>query len=678
MLSRDGQSRSSSRGGVPTKDSAPGRSRFHRESVALLIGLLVAASTYAFLISNAGWLFFADKETARDLTQKARGDIRRDNGSLVLHGTKSSSSDVHLGSLRISPKALYLVEVRAGPGSQFVLTARHPSWDKQVVFKYRKRDAPRTYLRILAMEDVRRRIRFRLRYRGPGDLHIESLKIYKVSSARRRLVVLLPALMVLATALYGIRHRRRLIRSLRVPQPASDALFALAVFAGCFLAFYRADVRQIIDSRYITVVSHSLLRTGSLAVPENFDWGARNRKPYQLRRVHSRFHHYFSSAPAVLNTPFVGAYELLGVAPVARSGAYIARNEHRILKFTAAFLAAVLCVCFYALARLYLVPIHALPLVFLFAFGTQIFSTLSRPYWSHTWAVLLTTAALYLVLRPPRNAARTAELVAAATLLAWSYFCRPTMSLSVLGVSLLVALRQRKRLGIFIGAGLIWGGLFIAYSLSTYDSVLPPYFGTAHLASRRFSLRLVRTMFPDALLGTLVSPSRGLFVYVPFFAWILAVTLRRWRLFEPKALAPTALTVIVAHWLLVSSFKNWWGGQSFGPRLFADIVPWFFVLGILTIKTVVAEDHGQSHRRRIGRFAVIGVLAAASLFINFRGATARATYHWNSWDRPPARKIILRPRFLWNWRYPQFLAGLLPPDKDKPKAKPPSAAPVDC
>jgi hypothetical protein len=50
------------------------------------------------------------------------------------------------------------------------------------------------------------------------------------------------------------------------------------------------------------------------------------------------------------------------------------------------------------------------------------------------------------------------------------------------------------------------------------------------------------------------------------------------------------------------------------------------------------------------------LLLLASAFINTRGATSHATWLWNM--RP--LEIDQHPERLWDWRQPQFLAGMLP------------------
>jgi len=200
--------------------------------------------------------------------------------------------------------------------------------------------------------------------------------------------------------------------------------------------------------------------------------------------------------------------------------------------------------------------------------------------------------------------------------------------------------------------GVVWAALFVSYSLSNFDSVLPPYFLSSHLRSGRLAGGILLTSYPWAMLGTLFSPGRGLFIYVPILLVILVAVIRRWRWISDQTLAVTALAVCIAQWQLVSLFRNWWGGQCFGPRLMSDVLPWFFVLGVLAVAALrAARDEGRFQWSAL-KTTGLALVVAASIFVNTRGAVARETADGAG---------------IWNWRYPQFMAGLIPRPDRAPK-----------
>ena len=95
----------------------------------------------------------------------------------------------------------------------------------------------------------------------------------------------------------------------------------------------------------------------------------------------------------------------------------------------------------------------------------------------------------------------------------------------------------------------------VAYSLAVFGQPIPPYFLTRHLETGVLGVQTLRASYPTALGGTLFSPSRGLFIYVPFLVPILFLTGRHWARLPDKALAATALAVCFAHWQLLSASK---------------------------------------------------------------------------------------------------------------------------
>lgn len=488
--------------------------------------------------------------------------------------------------------------------------------------------------------------------RGRSELVIEGVELRDLRPgyrwARRLAWLIGPVLLIVLLAI----HRQGLARyffdgggaEVEYPQRRWDIAVVALVFLFCFSVFYRSPVQQILDSKFITAVSHSLITNGSLALPANFVPGRRVDKIYALQRVDGKIYHSFSSAPAVLNVPFVALYEVAGISPVTSEGEFLSHNELRILRFAAAAVAAALCGVFFLTARVWLPPGLSLGLTLVFAFGTQIYSSISRPYWSHSWSSLLLATALFLLVSP-RWKDRSGAYVLMSTLLCWAYFCRPPMSLAILGVALLILVTRRAFLGPFLVTGGIWASLFVLYSWRTFGSWLPPYFMSSHLESGRLAGGLLLSSYPKGVLGTLVSPGRGLFVYVPIFVLILWIVIRRWKWIPDKALAVTALGVGFAHWQLFSLFRNWWGGQSFGPRLMSDLVPWFFLLAVLGVAAMRAARFAGEFRwtslKRVG----VALIVTISIFINMRGAISMEAQ---------------RGAGIWNWRYPSFLAGIIP------------------
>jgi hypothetical protein len=159
--------------------------------------------------------------------------------------------------------------------------------------------------------------------------------------------------------------------------------------------------------------------------------------------------------------------------------------------------------------------------------------------------------------------------------------------------------------------------------------------------------------FWQGLAGTLVSPSRGLFVYIPVLAF-LAYLLGRYRNTWRPGLVGLAIGVVVAHVALLSSFIGWHGGYCYGPRLSTDVVPWFALLGMLAVQARLqwhaANPARDSPLRIRTESALAGVLLICSITLHGIGALWVGASKWNVLP-VPANEDSGR---LWDWRHPPF------------------------
>jgi hypothetical protein len=144
------------------------------------------------------------------------------------------------------------------------------------------------------------------------------------------------------------------------------------------------------------------------------------------------------------------------------------------------------------------------------------------------------------------------------------------------------------------------------------------------------------------LAGILVSPSRGLLIFMPIALVALAGArdiLQRRTLEVWSLLLPTGLFVL--GW---SMYSVWWGGHGYGPRYAADLA--------VPLALVAAAAFRSVPRRRAApatRAFVAGVLVW-SLFVQAAGAFC---YPGGDWNGTPADVDRAHER-LWDWRDSQI------------------------
>src|SRR5260370_10180277 len=432
----------------------------------------------------------------------------------------------------------------------------------------------------------------------------------------------------------------------------TELLAGLVIFILTCSIFILSHNRQIADSKYSMLVSESLLHHGTFALDRyGFeDFGKQNAGGwggiYQLELANGHVYYYLPPGSSMLSVPWVAVMNAFGISAANADGAYNLRGERIIQASLAAILMAAFASLVFFASRLLLPLSWSALIAFSVALGTQVLSTASRGLWSDTWGILLVGFVAYILLAHACGR-RQIRPMFLATLVAWSYFVRPTNSLAVVAVTGYIFFFCRPLFIRYLAVGIAWLIAFIAYSWFHFGHALPSYF----LASR-----LDFHLFWIALAGNLISPSRGLLIFVPVIIFVIYLLVSYAPELPSRRLAILALAVIVAHLVAVSGYAHWWAGHCFGPRFTAGLVPWFALLGILAIRARLAwveqhEPHG--HSLRWNAEIVFGaVLLLISVGINARGAMNGATAAWNqkpvNVDHHPARA--------WEWRQPQFVA----------------------
>jgi hypothetical protein len=414
--------------------------------------------------------------------------------------------------------------------------------------------------------------------------------------------------------------RRKLAAMRRAGMPA--LVFAVVC------ATHALGITTSYDSIWSIPTARSLLREGNANLDE-YRAALESRRFYAIEWIDGHAYSMFPIGASLLALPAVAIVDAVGVR--ARDSAV----EHAV----AAIIVALAAVFVYLLGRRSLDVAGALLLAFIFAFCTAAWSTASRALWQHGPSMLMLTLALWLML----GARERPWLVQLAALpLAFAYVIRPTNAIAIAALSAVVLVQHRRYALPYLLWGLVVAVPFLLYALTVHHAWLPRYYAASRVGHTG--------TFVEALLGTLVSPGRGLFVFSPVF---LLSVYGAWRVLRRGggALLDGALAATIAlHWLAVAAFPVWWGGHSFGYRLLSDMVPYLTYFLI----PVIAALPGLPRPRRAACTAGFAALVAVSFAINAQGAHVRAVYNWNSLpvnvDEQPSR--------VWDWRDPQFLRGV--------------------
>jgi hypothetical protein len=262
----------------------------------------------------------------------------------------------------------------------------------------------------------------------------------------------------------------------------------------------------------------------------------------------------------------------------------------------------------------------ALLAALLFGLGTSVFST-SQALWQHPAVVLFLVIAIEALSRMEAAITDAEKLrpgLVAALALSLAAAARPATIPMCAALFLFLLSRTRPH-----APRLLAMAAGPALAIAAYNTLFfgaPWHFGPG--LSGRFG-----AAFPESLAGLLVSPARGLFIFTPIALLALWGLVRESR---RSALARALLAAASLHFIFMSLWNEWHGGESFGPRLLTDLLPALFFF--LPQALVAAPKTGA-------------MLGGLSIAIQLLGGW---TYDYR-WERLHQRGIEFDAA-LWSWR----------------------------
>jgi len=402
----------------------------------------------------------------------------------------------------------------------------------------------------------------------------------------------------------------------------------LIIFLVVFVSYVKSPIMTASDARWIIPTAINIINRGSTEL-DNYHELIKENNFYGIITFNNHYYNYFPSVTAVIAVPFVWIISWFV------NDTTIIRCHSIYERIIASFILALTAVIIYLIACFYLERRYALLIVFIFAFCTSAWSQASRELYQHGPSMLMLTLSLYLILRADRQ---PSLIQYTGALLAMGYVIRPTNSLALVCFSLYVLLYYRQYFWRYLVWALLVLGPFIIFNLSTYNALLPPYYSPGRIG--------MNPSFFEALLGNLVSPARGLFLFSPIFLMVFLGIFLKMREGRRAKVDYFLIAVIGLHWLAISAYPHWWAGHSYGPRFFADMVP-FLVYFLIPVVAFLA----YAKKPKWLMLTIFLVLTSFSFWVNFQGAVRREVYLWNI---NPVN-VDVKPSRIWDWHDIQFL-----------------------
>lgn len=321
--------------------------------------------------------------------------------------------------------------------------------------------------------------------------------------------------------------------------------------------------------------------------------------PFYLRRIEIEKELLTDLNPTFLRTRMVSEYRYLSafplitgilalpvyLIPVALGMAATWNNLILLSHITSAAIMAFSTGFFYLLLKRHFTKKEgdAILLSGIYAFCTVNYAMLSQSLWQHGTVQLFAILGT-LFMFEALDKKKDYYFYFSGFMFGFAILARPTALLMVFFISLLILIKwfdqKRKNLLSLLqnSAYFVLGFIppilfFILYNNVYYKDI----------ANQGYSSQLLvgwLGRFPEGFLGTWFSPSKGILVYSPVIIFSLIgfwlhMNKKTWK----KEFHYLLFGVIVLlHTLVMSKWKHWYGGYSFGYRMSSDIIPFLVLL----------------------------------------------------------------------------------------------------
>jgi len=389
------------------------------------------------------------------------------------------------------------------------------------------------------------------------------------------------------------------------------------------------------DSRWYLLSSQSFIENKTFDLDAYAGRLGNFKDDYRIEMKKGHFYNYFPSGTSFFSIPFVYGALVLGKDMV----------QSKDNLDTQVFISVVLCMAvyalFYGICRCLLPPSSSFLIAFVSFLGSSLMSTMASALWSINFAVFFETLVLFILVRRSVGVDLRLNPYLLGVLLFSAFFCRPTAAIFIVFVLAYVWLKERKIFLHLCATMIVLLGVFIVFSLVLYDSIFPSYYWAQRVGGEFYWVSIPANLW---------SPSRGIFVFSPFFLLMVIGCFVYFKKLKGNVFFWGTVAVSFFNLLLIARYWHWWLGHSFGSRGLTELVPLWVLMTALLWKEV-----GSSQRTciRVIITTLFLILGTAGIFINtVQGLYNVYAYYWNM--RP---NIDDFHEYVFDWRYPQFLAN---------------------
>lgn len=384
------------------------------------------------------------------------------------------------------------------------------------------------------------------------------------------------------------------------------------------------------DPRASLLLSQVLIEDQSIKLDKYKD----ENYGYAIHKKNDHYYYYFPIGTSISSIPFVW-FE----TKVLNNDMNNRRHDAFAQKQIAGIVSVLIFLLLYLIAKIYFTSNTSVIISFVYWMGTSLSSTLGQALWSQDFATLYALLSIYLMLKIVKVNKNIFYTLLGLTLF-MAYLTRPTMSLLSISVILYLFVNHKKLIAIKTAGivGLLLG-IFILFSLSEFNQLLPDYYMPKRLSSETFWI---------AFYGNLISPARGILIFSPFLFIFLLNPKRIYQVFKNDKTLLVFVAWIITHLIFISKFPHWWAGWSYGPRFMVDVLPAIFLLFVIFLSDTY-KIGSSLEKRLVSLFLIVTI--SMSIYFNFIQGLYNS-YAGKKWNVSP--NIDENTKYLFDWKYPQF------------------------
>jgi hypothetical protein len=307
-------------------------------------------------------------------------------------------------------------------------------------------------------------------------------------------------------------------------------------------------------------------------------------------------------------------------------------------KISAALLAALSGGIFFLALRKILTVRESIILTLVYAAASSTWSISSQVLQTHAVSEVAFTLLLWALLDLPfgRYSAFWAGLA-----LGLAVANKLPNSVVALPIAIYFVLHHRDKLVQFFVPPALIGAILFTYNVYYFGTVAGGYVQAFHAMGYTGVGDAFRGSVWAGAAGFLMSPSRSLFIYMPWTIFSLWGAVKLWRE-NTLDWGRYLIAGAAALFLVYCRVERWWGGWTFGPRYLTDLVPFLTFFLALVWRDAVS---------RVALRATLAVCIALAIFVQIIGVFY---YPAGAWDSTPVT-VDDQPSRVWDWRDPQLL-----------------------